>query len=711
MTQFCLSFQNFRSHQRKAHTSEAAINNSLADVTRMTWKMMGLSGITAQDFKTTYLSLLGYERLLAWFDKMDVNIKTVLNYTKNFMQFMKYVNIDMDLLLVSNDHAEFNRLSCLQIHIANSRSGLDSGVFELHKRQMNSKPMPPTPAEVKRVLAVAKDDFDRAMDELRKKKDDSGLILTKTRVSFINRYITAYLCLGQGIRVGAAENMHGSEFQAAYNVERTLSDDGIPHIVVHVANHKTNVTQDCRIALDSYWTEIFYLYFRYVRTIIFRLKNATHPYFFTQHDGRHYKKVSDGIEKLQKQYGVPKITSSTARCAWETWVERRPEAERKLVADHLCHSAEVAKSHYKHGFAKTTVDALRAFRAIEADLGVGGKGNRVSVTVDAAVAHSVPRSVATTSVDVTPVAEQEVPPSTATPPKAVLPKSPKTPKDIKVERIMDQLKEKVAGDIADVTIPTPTQLIDMEKAAGRKMSPDDAATIQRSLRTMRDNALAENMAIRLLKNEKKRQNVPYKDLLAPTLTAADLSRNKCGVKIKESQLLSKFRSLQKTYQSSSLNPDSDDMRALINKQSWPYVCLRSSANKGRGVFANSSIPKGQVVCDYHGQTISSEEGEQRMRSTDPQATNYMLFLKEGKICIDASNQCSCHSRAQFMGTYGRHMNHSAKMWNVKPKAVDLDGTTVVLLTAIRDIKAGEELLFDYGVRRGEDGEDIGWLKK
>ncbi|KAH3779636.1 hypothetical protein DPMN_157440 [Dreissena polymorpha] len=176
-------------------------------MTRMTWKMMGLQGITTQDFKTTYLSLSGYEAVLAWFEDMDVNLKPVLNYMKNFMQFMKYVNIDMDLLLVNNDQREYNRLTCLQVHISNMRSGLDSGVFELHKRQMNSKPMPPTPTEVKPVLAVAKADLDKAMVELRKKKDDSGPILTKTRIAFINRYITAYLCLGKGIRVGTAENM------------------------------------------------------------------------------------------------------------------------------------------------------------------------------------------------------------------------------------------------------------------------------------------------------------------------------------------------------------------------------------------------------------------------------------------------------------------------------------------------------------------------
>ncbi|KAH3801836.1 hypothetical protein DPMN_155498 [Dreissena polymorpha] len=63
-----------------------------------------------------------------------------------------------------------------------------------------------------------------------------------------------------------------------------------------------------------------------------------------------------------------------------------------------------------------------------------------------------------------------------------------------------------------------------------------------------------------------------------------------------------------------------------------------------------------------------------------------------------------------MDTYGRHMNHSAKRCNVKPKAVELQGTTIILLQAIRDIDSDEELLFAYGVRKGEDGEHIDWLK-
>ncbi|KAH3847880.1 hypothetical protein DPMN_090215 [Dreissena polymorpha] len=118
-----------------------------------------------------------------------------------------------------------------------------------------------------------------------------------------------------------------------------------------------------------------------MRTIIFRLKNPTHPYFFTQSDRPHFRKVSDWIEILQKQYKDPKITSSTARCSWETWVEGRPKDHRKLVADYPCHSAEVARSHYKHGFAKTSIDALAVLDAIKEDHGVNGKGNRVSVTV------------------------------------------------------------------------------------------------------------------------------------------------------------------------------------------------------------------------------------------------------------------------------------------------------------------------------------------
>ncbi|KAH3738576.1 hypothetical protein DPMN_045214 [Dreissena polymorpha] len=93
-----------------------------------------------------------------------------------------------------------------------------------------------------------------------------------------------------------------------------------------------------------------------------------------------------------------------------------------------------------------------------------------------------------------------------------------------------------------------------------------------------------------------------------------------------------------------------------------------------------------------------------MTSQDPRDTNYMFFMKEGKICIFASKQCCCHSRNKFIATPGRALNHSAKRFNLKAKAVELDGTTSILLQATRAIDKDDELLFDFGVRKGKDGE-------
>ncbi|KAH3697596.1 hypothetical protein DPMN_085099 [Dreissena polymorpha] len=58
-----------------------------------------------------------------------------------------------------------------------------------------------------------------------------------------------------------------------------------------------------------------------------------------------------------------------------------------------------------------------------------------------------------------------------------------------------------------------------------------------------------------------------------------------------------------------------------------------------------------------------------------------------------------------MTTLGRGLNHSRKNFNVKAKKKTLDGNTVILLVATRCINK-DELLFDYGVKTGEDGEQI-----
>lgn len=126
--------------------------------------------------------------------------------------------------------------------------------------------------------------------------------------------------------------------------------------------------------------------------------------------------------------------------------------------------------------------------------------------------------------------------------------------------------------------------------------------------------------------------------------------------------------------------------------------------------------KNQVVCDYHGEVISKQEGEQRLKTLTDEPS-YLFFFK-GKggetLCIDAQKfPCDCHPEQD---TFGRRMNHSRRNNNVRPQRFSLNfpsgARECILFLALRDIAVNEELLWDYGVRKGSfggEGRDLPWL--
>lgn len=48
---------------------------------------------------------------------------------------------------------------------------------------------------------------------------------------------------------------------------------------------------------------------------------------------------------------------------------------------------------------------------------------------------------------------------------------------------------------------------------------------------------------------------------------------------------------------------------------------------GRGVFAKSSIYKGEFVVEYHGERITEEESERRRRLYHPDCAAFMFAFK------------------------------------------------------------------------------------
>jgi SET domain-containing protein len=110
--------------------------------------------------------------------------------------------------------------------------------------------------------------------------------------------------------------------------------------------------------------------------------------------------------------------------------------------------------------------------------------------------------------------------------------------------------------------------------------------------------------------------------------------------------------------------------------------VRCSAIHGRGVFALRPIRKGARVVEYVGERISQREADCRHTSENGWAPHTMLFGVDGKTVIDAT----------WKGNSARWINHSC---SPNCEAVDDDGR--IYIEAIRNIRTGEELTYDYNL--------------
>ena len=112
------------------------------------------------------------------------------------------------------------------------------------------------------------------------------------------------------------------------------------------------------------------------------------------------------------------------------------------------------------------------------------------------------------------------------------------------------------------------------------------------------------------------------------------------------------------------------------------IQTRRSGVHGKGVFALADLAEGETIIEYVGQVISWKEALRRHPHdpTDPQHTFY--FHIDEKHVIDA----------KIGGNSSRWINHAC-MPNCE---ADEDGGRV-FIKALRGIKAGEELFYDYGL--------------
>lgn len=112
------------------------------------------------------------------------------------------------------------------------------------------------------------------------------------------------------------------------------------------------------------------------------------------------------------------------------------------------------------------------------------------------------------------------------------------------------------------------------------------------------------------------------------------------------------------------------------------IQVRRSGVHGKGVFALQDIAEGETVIEYKGQVISWEESQDR-HPRDPANPNHTFFFQiDGERVIDGGDR----------GNAARWINHSCEP---NCYAEEKDGR--IYINALRNILAGEELNYDYGL--------------
>jgi uncharacterized protein len=112
------------------------------------------------------------------------------------------------------------------------------------------------------------------------------------------------------------------------------------------------------------------------------------------------------------------------------------------------------------------------------------------------------------------------------------------------------------------------------------------------------------------------------------------------------------------------------------------IVVRHSSVHGNGVFATRKIPADSFIIEYAGDRVTARQAASR-QGADPDNPFHTFFfsLENGRLIDGASN-----------GNDARWINHCCEP---NCEAREEDGR--ILIYALRDIRRGEELNYDYGL--------------
>ena len=127
---------------------------------------------------------------------------------------------------------------------------------------------------------------------------------------------------------------------------------------------------------------------------------------------------------------------------------------------------------------------------------------------------------------------------------------------------------------------------------------------------------------------------------------------------------------------------------------------------GLGVYTLVAFQKGDVVCEYKGELISSKEHKKRKQIYDAEPEKYGSYVFEfqygsGMRYIDAT---------QTWGTAGRLINHNSEgTHNLIPQR--FDNGKRIQFRAVCKIPIGVQLFYDYADKNQQNIESFPFLAR
>lgn len=134
---------------------------------------------------------------------------------------------------------------------------------------------------------------------------------------------------------------------------------------------------------------------------------------------------------------------------------------------------------------------------------------------------------------------------------------------------------------------------------------------------------------------------------------------------------------------------------LSGKPDTKFIVVKNSKIHNKGVFAKKDIKKGTKVIEYIGEKITKAEAERRAEKQLEKSKNHTV---DGGVYIFELNK-KYDIDGKFPWNPAQYINHSC---NPNCEVENIGGHLWII--AIKDIKKGEEISYNYGYDLENFGE-------